>query len=393
MTTVGYGDYVPKSAGGYVIMSLLTIASVLFLAMPVGIIGNEFNLCWQGRDQVLSISRIQKALLKWGYAAADVRQLFEYVDEDGDGQLNFSEFLELFSLTRIRVATSTTRSSCCRFFPTRHRWVSGARDCEVIVVTGGEDSHEVASSIIQQEGVRSLQAGQRPSTPVRRYRVRLSAGSADGPTAQLEVSYGRLYPMETPRLLVKVSNLTKDPWQDLTQRVAEEAIHRGASSQFGKKCLVVRLSVQLDKSIPLYERMQRREAEEAKLKEEAARHDRELAKKRAVEEWEKQKQAERQRMERGGTLDFLPEDSELGGPGMNQVPPPQQLPKKQAAKVIERCRSPEPFDVVGGFEKNREETAKALCPPSQLGFLQGPSFLKPASRRRDLMRLHTKHSW
>lgn len=107
MTTVGYGDYVPKSAGGYVIMSLLTIASVLFLAMPVGIIGNEFNLCWQGRDQVLSISRIQKALLKWGYAAADVRQLFEYVDEDGDGQLNFSEFLELFSEMRIGVRADT----------------------------------------------------------------------------------------------------------------------------------------------------------------------------------------------------------------------------------------------------------------------------------------------
>ena len=47
----------------------------------------------------------------------------------------------------------------------------------------------------------------------------------------------------------QVSNLTKDTWQDLTQRVAEEAIHRGASSQFGKKCLVVRLSVQLDKSV------------------------------------------------------------------------------------------------------------------------------------------------
>ena len=26
--------------------------------------------------------------------ASQVRQLFEYVDEDGDGQLNFSEFLE-----------------------------------------------------------------------------------------------------------------------------------------------------------------------------------------------------------------------------------------------------------------------------------------------------------
>ncbi|CAK9025643.1 unnamed protein product [Durusdinium trenchii] len=145
-------------------------------------------------------------------------------------------------------------------------------------------------------------SGQRPSTPVRRYRVRLSAGSADGPTAQLEVSYGRLYPMETPRLLVKVSNLTKDPWQDLTQRVAEE-VERAA----GQECVFQVCSVISDllrqhhdpsNEIPLYERMQRREAEEAKLKEEAARHDRELAKKRAVEEWEKQKQAERQRMER-----------------------------------------------------------------------------------------------
>ncbi|CAE7467421.1 cmd-1 [Symbiodinium natans] len=50
--------------------------------------------------------------------------------------------------------------------------------------------------------------------------------------------------------------------------------------------------------ITIQERMQRREAEEAKQKEEAARQGREEAQKKALEDWEKQKQAERQRLER-----------------------------------------------------------------------------------------------
>lgn len=41
MTTVGYGDYYPTSLAGYIIASVLTFVSVLFLALPVGIIGNE----------------------------------------------------------------------------------------------------------------------------------------------------------------------------------------------------------------------------------------------------------------------------------------------------------------------------------------------------------------
>jgi len=115
MTTVGYGDFVPKSVGGYIIASVLTIASVLFLAMPVGIIGHEFTVCWQGRDQVLSVTRAQKAMLKWGYAVEDVRSLLEYVDDDGDGRLDFSEILELFTEMRIglRAETVTTLFTMC----------------------------------------------------------------------------------------------------------------------------------------------------------------------------------------------------------------------------------------------------------------------------------------
>lgn len=41
-------------------------------ASKVGIIGHEFTICWQGREEVLSVMRAQKALLKWGYAVEDV---------------------------------------------------------------------------------------------------------------------------------------------------------------------------------------------------------------------------------------------------------------------------------------------------------------------------------
>eukprot|EP00438_Fugacium_kawagutii_P007038 Skav230654 [mRNA] locus=scaffold2103:266498:267368:- [translate_table: standard] len=83
------------------VASILTFVSVLFLALPVGIIGNEFTACWQSRHQVLLKTRVRKCLLKWGYTvtglkqARDLQLLIEYVDVDQDGFLTLSEFLEL----------------------------------------------------------------------------------------------------------------------------------------------------------------------------------------------------------------------------------------------------------------------------------------------------------
>ena len=76
MTTVGYGDFYPKSVGGYLTVSALTYASVLFLALPVGIIGHEFNRSWQKRVEMLLKTRVRNALAKWGYGAQDVDILF-----------------------------------------------------------------------------------------------------------------------------------------------------------------------------------------------------------------------------------------------------------------------------------------------------------------------------
>ena len=90
MTSVGYGDYYPTSLEGYLTVSVLTFVSVLFLALPVGIIGFEFTRSWQNRAKVLLINKTRKCLEKWGYSASDVKVLFDYVDVDGDGNLNLS---------------------------------------------------------------------------------------------------------------------------------------------------------------------------------------------------------------------------------------------------------------------------------------------------------------
>ena len=58
MTTVGYGDYYPTSLGGYLTVAVLTFISVVFLAIPVGIIGHEFNKSWQSRAHMLLMTRV-----------------------------------------------------------------------------------------------------------------------------------------------------------------------------------------------------------------------------------------------------------------------------------------------------------------------------------------------
>ena len=60
MTTVGYGDYYPTSIGGYITVSVLTFISVVFLALPVGIVGHEFNKSWQSRGHMLLMTRVAR---------------------------------------------------------------------------------------------------------------------------------------------------------------------------------------------------------------------------------------------------------------------------------------------------------------------------------------------
>merc|ERR1712232_924165 len=101
MTTVGYGDLTPTSGPGYVVIAVLVISSVLYMAMPLGIIGYSFTQIWKDRDHILLTQRTRERLLQWGYTAKDIRKVFQYFDEDGSGELDLTEFKEMMDMFQV----------------------------------------------------------------------------------------------------------------------------------------------------------------------------------------------------------------------------------------------------------------------------------------------------
>lgn len=104
MTTVGYGDVTPVSSAGSTFVAVLVVISVLFMAMPLGIIGSTFNQVWQDRDRIILMQRTRERLTQWGYSARDFPVLFKLVDENGDGVMDVDEFRLLIRHMKIGLA-------------------------------------------------------------------------------------------------------------------------------------------------------------------------------------------------------------------------------------------------------------------------------------------------
>jgi len=108
MTTVGYGDVTPESTEGSFIVSVLVITSVMYMAMPVAILGSSFMQVWQERDVVILLNRTRDNMATWGYTAEDVPALFQIFDKENNGALNIPQFVRMikklkFGLTDVQV--------------------------------------------------------------------------------------------------------------------------------------------------------------------------------------------------------------------------------------------------------------------------------------------------
>jgi len=101
VTTVGYGDYSPVTTAGITIVMILIIIGVMLMAVPVGIIGMQFNEVWNARDYSLLLSKTRARLHQWGYTAHDIPMLFKIVDYDDNGVLELDEFCELVKEMKI----------------------------------------------------------------------------------------------------------------------------------------------------------------------------------------------------------------------------------------------------------------------------------------------------
>jgi hypothetical protein len=90
MTTVGYGDFSPKSDGGKVVAMFATLAGLINIALPLAIVGENFIEGWQNRLLEFVLGRICDQL--------HVRKLndcvhaFEAFDPRGDGWIDWLKF-------------------------------------------------------------------------------------------------------------------------------------------------------------------------------------------------------------------------------------------------------------------------------------------------------------
>lgn len=105
MTTVGYGDMIPVSGPGHVIVAVLIVSSALYMAIPLGIIGAAFNNVWKQRDCILLVKRARDQLKEKGYTPLDIPVLFKLFDSDQDGELSRGDFIRMIEGMNISLPT------------------------------------------------------------------------------------------------------------------------------------------------------------------------------------------------------------------------------------------------------------------------------------------------
>eukprot|EP00928_Gymnodinium_smaydae_P080845 TRINITY_DN64461_c0_g1_i1.p1 TRINITY_DN64461_c0_g1~~TRINITY_DN64461_c0_g1_i1.p1 ORF type:complete len:502 (+),score=82.66 TRINITY_DN64461_c0_g1_i1:185-1690(+) len=92
MSTVGFGETVPTTPAGYLIVSLLVVGGVMYMALPISIVGHAFADVWRRRDEILLMERTRDRLKAWGYTAWDMNMIFRRFDANGDDVLDADEF-------------------------------------------------------------------------------------------------------------------------------------------------------------------------------------------------------------------------------------------------------------------------------------------------------------
>lgn len=93
MTTVGYGDFSPKTVAGRCLVGCLVVIQVLYMALPLGILGQEFTNIWKQRHRFMAMKRVRARLHTLCLGFEDIPSVFKQFS-NGDGAIDFDEFQE-----------------------------------------------------------------------------------------------------------------------------------------------------------------------------------------------------------------------------------------------------------------------------------------------------------
>jgi len=103
MSTLGYGDVTPVSTLGKFWTGCLLVVGALYMAIPIGIVGNAFSKIWEDRDRLFILCDIRDRVVQAGITPADLFHIYQELDQDKDGQLSLQEFKAMFTLLDIKI--------------------------------------------------------------------------------------------------------------------------------------------------------------------------------------------------------------------------------------------------------------------------------------------------
>jgi len=112
ISTVGYGDVSPNTIAGKFASSLLILAGVCYMAMPLAIMGGTFCRIWDDRDRLLMREKTRTKLAQFGVTVQDLKCIFDAADSDGSGTVTRSEFIDLVEAFQLGM----TRPQIIRLF-------------------------------------------------------------------------------------------------------------------------------------------------------------------------------------------------------------------------------------------------------------------------------------
>ena len=90
--TVGYGDLSPASHSGKAITSIAIVLGLVFMSMPITIVGTNFSKVWEDKEKSTVVVKIQQHLIDRNLSIEDLKDVFEEADLDTTGVINLREF-------------------------------------------------------------------------------------------------------------------------------------------------------------------------------------------------------------------------------------------------------------------------------------------------------------
>jgi voltage-gated potassium channel len=153
ITSLGYGDITPSSTGGTIIVTILVVSSVLYMAMPFGMIGQAFMKVWEDRDRILLVKKVQDAMLQWGYMPSDMPMLFQAFDSSGEGDLSITDFRKMIHAMRIGLSDDRV----CELFHSFDKNSNGyVNDREMVRYVFPMAFHDVYSEMGSESDIQSV---------------------------------------------------------------------------------------------------------------------------------------------------------------------------------------------------------------------------------------------